>query len=289
MGEGEIVGLIGTNGAGKSTLMNAIGGFVPVARAPSSCSARRSARSASARARQGLGRTFQAATLFPELTVRETVLVALEARKRTGLLSTALFLPPAIRSERRHRSEADELIDFLGLGRYADTYIADLSTGTRRIVELAGLLALDARVLCLDEPTAGVAQRETEAFGPLIKEIRRELVASMLVIEHDMPLIMSISDRVYCLELGQVIAEGVPAEVRNDPAVIASYLGTDERAIARSGAVARVHRRAGRLSLGGPRRAPRGADPRREGVPAPPAATSSPRPPSSGSASRRSA
>ena len=157
-----------------------------------------------------------------------------------GLLSSALFLPPAIKTERSHRREADELIDFLGLGRYADTYIADLSTGTRRIVELAGLLALDARLLCLDEPTAGVAQRETEAFGPLIKEIRRELGASMLVIEHDMPLIMSISDRVYCLELGSIIAEGVPSEVRNDPRVIASYLGTDERAIARSGAVADV-------------------------------------------------
>ena len=142
----------------------------------------------------------------------------------------------AIRKERAQRSEADELIDFLGLGRYADTYIGDLSTGTRRIVELAGLLALDARVLCLDEPTAGVAQRETEAFGPLILELRRELGASMLVIEHDMPLIMSISDRVYCLETGAVIAEGLPDEIRNHPAVIASYLGTDERAIARSGA-----------------------------------------------------
>ena len=109
-------------------------------------------------------------------------------------------------------SEADELIGFLGLGRYASNRIADLSTGTRRIVELAGLLALDARVLCLDEPTAGVAQRETEAFGPLIKEIRRELGAAMLVIEHDMPLIMSISDRVYCLEVGRVIAEGAPAD-----------------------------------------------------------------------------
>jgi ABC-type branched-subunit amino acid transport system ATPase component/branched-subunit amino acid ABC-type transport system permease component len=237
VGDGEIVGLIGTNGAGKSTLMNAIGGFCPSA-GEVELFGDKAARSASARARQGLGRSFQAATLFPELTVRETVLVAFEARKRTGLLSTALFLPPAIRQERRHRSEADDLIDFLGLGRYADMYIADLSTGTRRIVELAGLLALDARLLCLDEPTAGVAQRETEAFGPLIKEIRRELSASMLVIEHDMPLIMSISDRVYCLELGHVICEGAPAEVRNDPAVIASYLGTDERAIARSGAAA---------------------------------------------------
>jgi ABC-type branched-subunit amino acid transport system ATPase component len=137
-------------------------------------------------------------------------------------------------------AEADELIDFLGLGRYADAPIADLATGTRRIVELAGLLALDARVLCLDEPTAGVAQRETEAFGPLILELRRELGASMLVIEHDMPFVMGISDRVYCLDTGKVIAEGHPDALRRDPAVIASYLGTDERAIARSGVAAQA-------------------------------------------------
>ena len=138
--------------------------------------------------------------------------------------------------ERTRRAEADDLVGFLGLGRYAETYISDLSTGTRRIVELAGLLALDARVLCLDEPTAGLAQRETEAFGPVIVDIRRELSASVVVIEHDMPLIMGISDRVYCLELGQIIASGEPDSVRNNPAVIASYLGADERAIARSGA-----------------------------------------------------
>ena len=94
------------------------------------------------------------------------------------------------------------------------------------------------RVLCLDEPTAGVAQRETEAFGPLIKRIQSELGATLIVIEHDMPLIMGISDRVYCLEAGKVIAEGTPVTVREDPLVIASYLGTDERAIARSGEAA---------------------------------------------------
>ena len=129
---------------------------------------------------------------------------------------------------------ASELIDFLGLGRYADIFVAELSTGTRRIVELAGLLALDAQVLCLDEPTAGLAQRETEAFGPLLKQIQLELHATMIVIEHDMPMIMGLSDRVYCLEAGKIIAEGVPEEVRKDPRVVASYLGTDERAISRS-------------------------------------------------------
>jgi len=238
--EGEVVGLIGTNGAGKSTLMNAIGGFVPSAGEVHLGGEKISSFTPARRATLGLGRTFQAATLFPELTVRETVMVALEARGHTGMLSTALFLPHAVSRDRRRRSQADELIDFLGLGRYADMYISDLSTGTRRIVELAGLLALDARVLCLDEPTAGVAQRETEAFGPLLLEIRRELNASILVIEHDMPLIMSISDRVYCMEFGAVIAEGLPDAVRNDPRVIASYLGTDTRAIERSDSGATV-------------------------------------------------
>ncbi len=237
VGNDEIVGLIGTNGAGKSTLMNAIGGFVSARGTVHLHGEDVTSMGPARRARHGLGRTFQAARLFPELTVRETVEVALEARGRTGFLSTALFLPRSFARERTRRSEADDLIGFLGLGRYATVRIADLSTGTRRIVELAGLLALDVRVLCLDEPTAGVAQRETEAFGPLIKEVRRELGAAMLVIEHDMPLIMGISDRVYCLEVGRVIAEGPPALVRHDPKVVASYLGVDERAIARSGAV----------------------------------------------------
>lgn len=238
IGAQEVVGLIGANGAGKSTLMNAIGGYVSSSGRIDLLGQDVSHLPSSKRARQGLGRTFQAAKLFPELTVRETVQVALESRRRTGLLSTALAFPPAISRERAKRAEATEIIDFLGLGRYAEHYISDLSTGTRRIVELAGLIALSARVLCLDEPTAGVAQRETEAFGPLLLEIRREMQASMVVIEHDMPLVMGMSDRVYCLEAGTVIAEGLPDAVRNDPKVVASYLGTDERAITRSGRAA---------------------------------------------------
>jgi ABC-type branched-subunit amino acid transport system ATPase component len=187
------------------------------------------------RAALGLGRTFQSATLFPELTVTDTLLVALEAKERTAMVPTALGLPSARRKNRAASAEVGELIHFLGLGPYRDHYIDDLSTGTRRVVELAGLLALNAKMICLDEPTAGLAQRETEAFGPLITMVRRELAASMLLIEHDMPLILGISDRVYCLEAGAVIADGRSSEIRDNPRVIASYLGTDERAIRRSG------------------------------------------------------
>jgi ABC-type branched-subunit amino acid transport system ATPase component/ABC-type branched-subunit amino acid transport system permease subunit len=232
---GEIVGLIGANGAGKSTLMNAIGGFVPATGSVSILGEEVADRSPGHRASLGLGRTFQSATLFPELTVNETLLVALEARSNSGLLSSALGLPKARRHSKAALAETSELVDFLGLGRYRETYVSDLSTGTRRVVELAGLLALEAKVLCLDEPTAGLAQRETEAFGPLISAIQKELAASVLLIEHDMPLIMGISGRVYCLETGHIIAEGAPPELREDPRVIASYLGTDERAIVRSG------------------------------------------------------
>jgi ABC-type branched-subunit amino acid transport system ATPase component/ABC-type branched-subunit amino acid transport system permease subunit len=238
VGAHEVVGLIGTNGAGKTTLMNAVGGFVPSGGRVQLLGSDVTRLSADRRARKGLGRTFQAARLFGDLTVRETLQIALEGRHRTHFTTTALFLPQGFRADRRQRADAEEIIAFLGLGPYAERFCAELSTGTRRIVELGALLALDARVLCLDEPTAGVAQRETEAFGPLLLRVREELDASLLVIEHDMPLIMSISDRVYCLETGHVIAEGTPAEVRENPLVVASYLGTDVRAIQRSGAAA---------------------------------------------------
>jgi len=236
VGAREIVGLIGSNGAGKSTLMNAVGGFVPATGSVRLGDEEIGDKPPAYRAGLGLGRTFQSATLFPELTVTETLLVALEGKSETGVLSTALALPRATRRSRHDRAAVGDLVELLGLGGYRDHYIADLSTGTRRVVELAGLLALDAKVLCLDEPTAGLAQRETEAFGPLIVTVQRQLDASVLLIEHDMPLIMGISDRVYCLEAGQVICDGPPGDVRDNPRVIASYLGTDERAINRSGA-----------------------------------------------------
>jgi ABC-type branched-subunit amino acid transport system ATPase component len=126
----------------------------------------------------------------------------------------------AVVSERVH-----ELLARLGLTRYADTMIGELSTGTRRIVELACVMAQKPAVVLLDEPTAGVAQKETEALGPLLRQVRDETGATMLVIDHDMPLLTSLCDRLVALELGQVIAEGTPSAVLEDDRVIESYLG----------------------------------------------------------------
>ncbi len=232
--KGEVVGLIGTNGAGKTTIVNAISGFVQSSGFIELFGRDVSKLPGYKRARLGQGRAFQNARLFSSLTVRETLMVALESRQRSILIPSILALPPSPKHEGRKRREADEIISYLGLGRYADSLMGELSTGTRRIVELGSLIALDSKLMLLDEPTAGVAQRETEAFGPLIRMIKEELGASILIIEHDMPMVMSISDRIYCLEAGHVIAEGAPDAIRSNPAVIASYLGTDERAIQRS-------------------------------------------------------
>jgi ABC-type branched-subunit amino acid transport system ATPase component/ABC-type branched-subunit amino acid transport system permease subunit len=242
---GETIGLIGANGAGKSTLLGVLSGFLrPGSGTIEVFGVDVTGLSAHQRARLGVGRIFQDARLFGDLTVHEAVMVALEARDRSELLPSLLALPPSRRAERAKRSQADDVIAFLGLGRYANVPIASLSTGSRRIVELACLLAQEARLLLLDEPTAGVAQREAEAFGPLVASLRRELDATVVIIEHDIPLVSSMSDRLYCLSLGEVIAEGTPDQVRNDPAVVAAYLGTDERAIVRSGTPTANHSRA---------------------------------------------
>jgi ABC-type branched-subunit amino acid transport system ATPase component/ABC-type branched-subunit amino acid transport system permease subunit len=235
VGPGEIVGLIGANGAGKTTLMNAISGFMPATGKILLGGEDIGHLQPHHRARVGLGRGFQSARLYPRLTARECVQVALEARHPTELAPALLALPPAVRIERWSRAAADEMLYALGLDRFADTRVAGLSTGTRRILEFACLLATQPSVVLLDEPMAGIAQREIEAFVPMLREIAASLGASMLIIEHDLPLISEVSDRLYCMEAGLVIAHGTPAEVRNDPLVIASYLGTDERAVARSG------------------------------------------------------
>jgi ABC-type branched-subunit amino acid transport system ATPase component/branched-subunit amino acid ABC-type transport system permease component len=238
VGPREIVGLIGPNGAGKTTLMNVISGLAR----PDNGSVRLfghevAGRPPDLRARYGLARSFQDASLFAGLTVTETVQVAMGQQTKTYLLPAMVGAPWVRSAERRSRQRALEIVEAFGLAPWGDALTSELSTGMRRICDLAAQVSTEPRLLLLDEPTAGVAQREAEAFGPLVRRIREDLDCSILVIEHDMPMLMGLCDRVYAMDAGLVIADGTPHEIREDPAVIASYLGTDVAAFGRSGQV----------------------------------------------------
>ncbi len=233
----EIVGIIGPNGAGKTTLFDLLSGYLAADSGSVWLGGREvSGRTPSARARLGLGRSFQDARLFPSLSVEETIATACERWVRVpDPLSAAFHLPNAHESERAVARRVADLVELLGLGDYRQAFVRELSTGTRRVVDLACLLAHEPDVVLLDEPAAGIAQREVEALAPLIRRVRDETHASLVVIEHDIPLIRSVADRLVAMDQGQVVATGPPAEVLAVPAVVASYLGADHAAVNRSG------------------------------------------------------
>jgi branched-chain amino acid transport system ATP-binding protein len=237
--EGEVLGLIGPNGAGKTTAFELISGHqradegavrfegVDITSLPPE-----------ARAQRKLIRRFQDARLFPSHTVYQTLLVALESRLevRSALLG-AFGAPQVRRAERRVRARADRLVELLDLGAYRDKFVKELSTGLRRIVDLACVLAAEPRVLLLDEPSSGIAQAEAESLAPLLQRVRFETGCSILIIEHDMPLISAVSDELIAFDQGSIVLRGAPDVVLADERVIESYLGTSEAAVNRSGSI----------------------------------------------------
>ena len=226
--EHEILGFIGPNGAGKTTLFDLISGFTRADSGRIVVYAHDLTReNAVRRAMAGLGRSFQDARLWPGLTAAECLAVALHREGEIEATLPALMgIPRVAASELMIHERVDELIELMHLEAYRNKFISELSTGTRRIVELACIVALRPKILLLDEPSSGIAQRETEALAPLLKSIRERLGCAILVIEHDMPLISRLADRLIALDTGSIVAAGKPAEVLTDPRVVESYLGS---------------------------------------------------------------
>ncbi|HZQ26512.1 MAG TPA: ATP-binding cassette domain-containing protein [Acidimicrobiales bacterium] len=235
---GAIVGIVGANGAGKTTLFDVLSGFVEPQQGSVVLDGATEliGMKPELRAQRGLGRSFQNATLFESMTVAETLAVAFH----THLPNASLFgaaLGSRRLAERGVAAKVDELVELMGLASFYDKFIHELSTGSRRIVDLACVLAHRPRVLLLDEPSSGIAQREVEALGNLLVRVKEALGCTFVVIEHDIPLIRTLSDAMYGMETGRVIARGTPDEVLNDHRVIEAYLGTDPTTISRSGAI----------------------------------------------------
>jgi len=236
---GSIVGLIGANGSGKSTLLDAVSGIVPLAEGRLRLDHEDLADYVPhERARLGVVRSFQDCRLYPELSVEDTLLLCEDARHRIDVLSTTLQMPWARRAERQKRLAVDRVIGSFGLERFRSHSTGHLSTGTRRIVDLASIVLANPRLLLLDEPTAGIAQREAEAFIPLLRRLHEVTDSTILLVEHDVPLVFELCSTVVVMQTGEMVAAGTPEEVRRDPRALAAYLGASEEALNVSGPIA---------------------------------------------------
>jgi branched-chain amino acid transport system ATP-binding protein len=227
---GEILGLIGPNGAGKTTCFNVMTGvYQPTSGSVVFDGKRLGRRKKHQITRLGIARTFQNIRLFPEMTALENVMVGADAQHRTSVLSALFRLPRHHREEREGRARAMELLELVGIAHRAEEAARNLPYGDQRRLEIARALATGPALLCLDEPAAGFNPAEKAKLLELIRRIRDDGY-TVLLIEHDMRLVMGVTDRIVVLEFGKKIAEGAPAEIRENPAVVAAYLGVPEDA-----------------------------------------------------------
>ena len=234
--EGEIVALIGPNGAGKTTFFNCVTGiYTPThgqvtIHPPTSKSRKLNGMKPNSITALGMARTFQNIRLFPAMTVLENVMIGCHCRTSTSILDAILSTPKAKREEKETVERAYRLLEKVGLADVADEFSSNLSYGAQRRLEIARALATDPFLLLLDEPAAGMNPQETHELDALIMRIRNEEKVSILLIEHDMKLVMSISDRIYVVEYGKEIAQGTPREIKENPKVIEAYLGEEAHA-----------------------------------------------------------